>query len=110
MPTYEYECNQCGHRFEKFQSMKDEPIRVCPECKGDVRRLLGTGAGFLFKGSGFYTTDYRSSSYKEKAKKEGSGSGGGEAKGSGGGKSEAKPGSKPDSGKSGGSKGSGGSE
>ena len=65
MPTYEYECTKCGHTFEKFQSMKDEPVKRCPECRCKVRRLLGTGAGFIFKGGGFYETDYRSSSYKK---------------------------------------------
>ena len=58
MPTYEYECQKCGHRFEEFQSMKDAPLTKCPECKGKVKRLIGAGAGFLFKGSGFYITDY----------------------------------------------------
>ena len=91
MPTYEYECNQCGHRFEAFQSMKDEPLKECPNCRGSVRRLPGTGAGFLFKGSGFYTTDYRSSSYKEKAKKEGGGSGEAKAKPESAPKPETKP-------------------
>ena len=70
MPTYEYECKKCGHRFEKFQSMKDEPLKKCEKCGGEVRRLIGTGAGILFKGSGFYQTDYRSKSYKDKAKSE----------------------------------------
>lgn len=72
MPTYEYECIKCGERFEKFQSMKDEPLTVCPDkkCKGTLKRLIGKGAGFIFKGPGFYATDYRSSSYKEKQKKE----------------------------------------
>ena len=70
MPTYEYECEKCGHRFELFQSMKDPPKRRCPRCRGKVRRLLGTGAGMIFKGSGFYTTDYRSESYKSQKKKE----------------------------------------
>ena len=68
MPTYEYECQKCGHRFEEFQSMKDAPLAKCPKCKGKLKRLVGAGAGFLFKGSGFYTTDYRSSSYQEKKK------------------------------------------
>ena len=68
MPTYEYECAKCGHQFEKFQSIKDEPLKKCPECKGRVKRLLGAGAGLLFKGSGFYTTDYRSEGYKQAAK------------------------------------------
>ncbi|MFC1715110.1 FmdB family zinc ribbon protein [Candidatus Poribacteria bacterium] len=70
MPTYEYECEKCGIDFERFQSMKDEPIKKCPECGGPVKRLIGAGAGFIFKGSGFYITDYRSESYKRDAKKE----------------------------------------
>jgi putative FmdB family regulatory protein len=69
MPTYEYECPKCEHRFEKFQSMSDPPVKTCPECGGrKVKRLIGTGAGLLFKGSGFYKTDYRSDSYKKEAK------------------------------------------
>jgi putative FmdB family regulatory protein len=80
MPTYEYSCQKCGQNFEAFQSMRDEPFRECPKelCRlpkwghGKVKRLLGTGAGLIFKGSGFYTTDYRSDSYKEAAKKESS--------------------------------------
>ena len=70
MPTYEYECEECGIAFEKFQSMKDDPIKKCPECDGPVRRLISAGAGFIFKGSGFYITDYRSESYKRDAKKD----------------------------------------
>jgi putative FmdB family regulatory protein len=70
MPTYEYECQKCGHRFEEFQSMKDAPLAKCPKCKGKLKRLIGAGAGFLFKGSGFYITDYRSSSYSDKKKKD----------------------------------------
>src|SRR5919206_4784638 len=78
MPTYEYHCDKCGKNFEAFQSMRDEPFRVCPKelCrmskwgKGKVKRLLGTGAGIIFKGSGFYITDYRKPGYKEAAKKE----------------------------------------
>lgn len=62
MPTYEYECEKCGHKFELFQSMKDEPIDKCPECKGPVVRLMGTGAGIIFKGTGFYETDYKKKS------------------------------------------------
>ena len=76
--TYEYSCEKCGQNFDAFQSMRDEPFRECPKelCRlpewghGKVKRLLGTGAGLIFKGSGFYTTDYRSDSYKEAAKKE----------------------------------------
>lgn len=59
MPTYEYECEACGHAFERFQSMSDEPIRTCPECGGAVRRLISSGGGLVFKGPGFYATDYR---------------------------------------------------
>src|SRR3954467_7075507 len=69
MPTYEYKCNACGHTFERFQSIKAAPIRKCPECgKSKVKRLIGTGAGLLFKGSGFYITDYRPESYNKSAK------------------------------------------
>jgi putative FmdB family regulatory protein len=70
MPTYEYECQKCGDHFDLYQSIKDEPIKKCPKCKGRVKRLLGTGAGLLFKGSGFYITDYRKPGYKEAAKKD----------------------------------------
>jgi putative FmdB family regulatory protein len=59
MPTYEYECDDCGHTFEKFQSITARPLRKCPKCGGAVRRLIGTGAGVIFKGSGFYETDYK---------------------------------------------------
>jgi len=69
MPTYEYKCSACGHQFEKFQSMSAAPVRRCPKChKNQVRRLIGTGAGLIFRGSGFYITDYRDASYAEKAK------------------------------------------
>jgi len=70
MPTYEYECTKCGHAFEKFQSITDKPLARCPECRGKLRRLLGTGAAIVFKGSGFHQTDYRSESYKKAAKAE----------------------------------------
>mgnify|MGYP001618198330 CR=1 FL=1 len=78
MPTYQYECLKCDKTFEVFQSMKDNALKTCPKdrCrlkkwgKGRVKRLLGTGAGLIFKGSGFYITDYRSDSYKSAAKKE----------------------------------------
>ena len=59
MPTYEYVCNKCGFAFEEFQSIKAEPLTICPKCKGDVRRLISGGIGLLFKGSGFYETDYK---------------------------------------------------
>jgi len=67
VPTYEYECQKCAHRFEKFHSMTAKPIRTCPKCKGPVRKIIGSGAGIIFKGKGFYQTDYRSDSYKKKA-------------------------------------------
>ena len=125
MPTYEYQCEKCNQTFETFQSMKDEPFAVCPEklCRleewghGKVKRLIGTGAGLIFKGSGFYITDYRSSNYKESAKKENApakneGKGGSEKpKESGPAKSEGtkSEGSKGGSDKSTGSSGSSGS-
>lgn len=92
MPTYEYHCSKCGQNFELFQSMKDAALSTCPEAKcpmtpwghGPVKRLLGTGAGLIFKGSGFYITDYRSEGYKQAAKKD-----------SGSGASESKPADKP---------------
>jgi len=69
MPTYEYKCKSCGHKFEKFHSMTAASIKKCPECgKRTVERLIGTGAALIFKGSGFYITDYRDASYAEKAK------------------------------------------
>src|SRR4028119_751125 len=96
MPTYDYECSKCRKSFEAFQSMKDAPFTICPEdkCqqkkwgKGKVQRQLGTGAGLIFKGSGFCITDYRSEGYKTAAKNESSGEakatteakGGGDAK------------------------------
>lgn len=68
MPTYDYKCTACAHRFELFQSMKDQPKRKCPKCgKNTLQRLIGTGAAVIFKGSGFYQTDYRSDSYKKSA-------------------------------------------
>lgn len=86
MPTYDYECDACGHSFELFQRITEDPIKKCPECKKNkVRRLFGTGAAIMFKGSGFYETDYRSDSYKKAAKEDKT-------------KSETKP--KSDSGKS----------
>jgi putative FmdB family regulatory protein len=71
MPTYDYECNACGHVFEKFQSITAPAVRKCPKCgKLKVRRLIGTGAGVIFKGDGFHQTDYRSESYKQGAEKD----------------------------------------
>jgi putative FmdB family regulatory protein len=82
MPTYQYSCEKCGQEFEKYQSIADKPLAVCPKdlCgrktwgKGKVKRMIGAGAGLIFKGSGFYTTDYRSDKYKEAAKKDSSSS------------------------------------
>ena len=99
MPTYEYACQKCGHQFEQFQSMREEPLKKCPKCgKTSLKRLLGTGAGLIFKGSGFYITDYK--------KKSGGKESGGEGKS--GSASEAKPASNSGSSaaaKSGGDKG-----
>ncbi len=78
MPTYEYLCEKCGHEFEAFQAISAKPLRICPEAscarkkwgRGRVKRKIGAGAGLLFKGSGFYITDYRSEGYKQAAKKD----------------------------------------
>ena len=67
MPTYDYECTDCRHVFEHFQSITSDPLTDCPTCKGNLRRLIGGGGGIIFKGSGFYQTDYRSADYKAKA-------------------------------------------
>lgn len=67
MPTYQYRCQSCGHEFEQFQSIIDDPISICPKCGKTPRRIITGGAGFLLKGSGFYATDYRSASYKKAA-------------------------------------------
>ena len=69
MPTYDYVCRACDHTWEHFQSMKSNPVRKCPKCgKLKAQRVIGSGAGIIFKGSGFYQTDYRSKAYKERAK------------------------------------------
>ncbi|MFH0732542.1 MAG: zinc ribbon domain-containing protein [Candidatus Omnitrophota bacterium] len=70
MPTYDYECKKCNKVFEISQSIKAAPIKKCPKCGSNVKRLISPGAGFILKGSGFYATDHRSKSYKEKQKKE----------------------------------------
>lgn len=89
MPTYEYICNACGHEFEKFQSIKAAPVKDCPTCrKRKVERKISVGAGFIFKGSGFYETDYRNESYRKAAEAEKSPAG--ESKG-GDAKSDSKP-------------------
>ncbi len=89
MPTYDYECDACHHKFELFQSINDPVQKKCPECKKlKLRRLFGTGAAIMFKGSGFYITDYRSDSYKKRASED-------KPSSSGEGKSESKSESKP---------------
>jgi len=81
MPTYEYECRSCGHRYELFQSITAKPIKKCPECgRNTAVRLIGAGSSILFKGSGFYETDYRSEGYKKAAKAEAEAASGGDKK------------------------------
>lgn len=76
MPTYEYACQKCGHEFEIHQSMKDEPLKKCPKCKkAGLKRLVGAGAGLIFKGTGFYITDYRKSGAKSEGAEKPSGGG-----------------------------------
>ena len=70
MPTYEYQCQKCKRRHEAFQSITAKPLTKCPRCGGRLKRLLGSGSGFLFKGSGFYITDYRSKSYHDAKRKD----------------------------------------
>ncbi len=70
MPTYEYECQRCGDRFELFQGINEPPLRQCQKCKGELKRLIGAGGGVIFRGSGFYATDYRSEEYKKKSKED----------------------------------------
>lgn len=83
MPTYDYVCDACDHKFEQFQSMKEDVLTKCPKCKKKkLRRLFGAGAAVVFKGSGFYQTDYRSESYKKSAAADKSNSGGGDSSGS----------------------------
>jgi putative FmdB family regulatory protein len=76
MPTYDYRCRKCGHQFELFHGIKDDAPRRCPKCRGGAQRVPVGGAGVLFKGTGFYVTDYRSKAYKEEARKEKSAGGG----------------------------------
>lgn len=95
MPTYDYECGACGHAFEEFQGINDPLLKKCPECKKNkLQRLFGTGGAIVFKGSGFYQTDYRSEGYKKAAKADSSSAESGSSdKKSGSKKSEAKKGS-----------------
>ena len=114
MPTYDYECEK-GHRFEVFQSMKDAPLSTCVECGAAAKRVIGPGAGFIFKGGGFYATEYRSKEYKQKSKAEsgaaGGTSSGGESPGTSTpstGDAGAKPGAKPGGSSEGGASGKSG--
>ncbi len=75
MPTYDYVCSKCDNKFELYQPISEEPKRTCPKCKGKLKRLIGGGGGLIFKGSGFYLTDYRSEGYTKRAKEEASGGG-----------------------------------
>ncbi|MFA5145692.1 MAG: FmdB family zinc ribbon protein [Candidatus Omnitrophota bacterium] len=70
MPTYEYECTHCGHSFEAFQKMTDKPLNKCPKCNNKVKRLIGRGAGIIFKGTGFYATDYKKKSKSDTVRNE----------------------------------------
>ncbi len=70
MPTYQYECERCSHTFEQFQPITAQPLKNCPKCNGPLRRLIGQGGAIIFKGTGFYATDYRSEEYKKRAKEE----------------------------------------
>lgn len=70
MPTYEYQCETCAYKFEAFQQITEKPLEDCPKCRGALKRLIGAGGGFIFKGNGFYATDYRSQEYREKQKQE----------------------------------------
>ena len=84
MPTYDYRCRKCGHTFELYHGIKDDEPKRCPKCKGRAQRIPTGGAGVLFKGSGFYVTDYRSKAYRDKARQEkGAGGSGGSTSGSG---------------------------
>jgi len=69
MPTYDYKCLKCGYSFENFQKMSDEPLKECPVCKGEIKRMIGAGLSPIFKGSGFYETDYKSNSNKKSSPK-----------------------------------------
>jgi putative FmdB family regulatory protein len=92
MPTYDYVCGNCGHKWELFQSIKAEPIKVCPECKKKkAQRVIGPGAGIIFKGSGFYQTDYRSSAYKKAAEADQKSQSAGDSKKSDSSSSDSKP-------------------
>jgi putative FmdB family regulatory protein len=108
MPTYDYRCDACEHAWEEFQSIKAEPTQKCPACgKKKAKRLIGGGAGLIFRGSGFYITDYRSDSYKKAAASDGKSSSGGDSGGGSSGSSGSQSGGGSNSG--GGSSGGGSS-
>lgn len=109
MPTYEYRCPECGNEFEKFGRMSDPPVTECPSCHAEAQRKISGGAGLVFKGSGFYITDYRGEGYKKAAEsdKGGSSSSGSESSAP---KTESKPAPKSDSSPSGGSSSAGSSK
>ena len=88
MPTYDYKCDDCGYAFELFQGMMEKKLTTCPKCQGSVRRLIGAGAGVVFKGSGFYETDYRIAEYRRRKKEDSKGSESGSSSAS---KADAKP-------------------
>ena len=81
MPTYQYECTKCGYTFDVFQKITDEPVKVCPKCGSPVKRLISGGMGIIFKGSGFYTTDYKRSSINTSSGNASSDNHGGDGKG-----------------------------
>ncbi len=111
MPTYEYRCPECGNEFEKFGKMSDPPVAECPACHAEAIRRISGGAGLVFKGSGFYITDYRGDGYKKAA--EGDKSGGAsssDSKSGSGSKAESKPAPKSDSSSSGGASSGGSSK
>lgn len=92
MPTYEYRCDECGNEFEKFGRMSDPPVQACPACGAEAQRRISAGAGLLFKGSGFYITDYRGEGYRKAAASD---AGGGDSKGTAGGDAKPEPKSAP---------------
>lgn len=106
MPTYEYRCPECGNEFEKFGRMSDPPVQECPVCHAQAQRRISGGAGLVFKGSGFYITDYRGEGYKKAAESDkggGSGASSSDSKGGSAPKADAAPAPKSDSSSSGGS-------
>jgi putative FmdB family regulatory protein len=111
MPTYEYRCGECGNEFEQFGRMSDPPVQECPKCHAQAQRKISGGAGLVFKGSGFYITDYRGEGYKKAAESDKSGGGSSSPASSEGGsapKADSAPAPKSDSSSSGGTSSSGG--